>query len=266
MAILHLPAIKNRLDKLIIIYFAIAIFLIPVYWLGQEDLNFIAIFSYAAFIVIPGLAAFSAAVSLKEAGRTWRSIYFRMWMYFSLGTFAWFAAETIWVVYAVFLNIEVPYPSLADIFYLSGNLSFLTGLVVYYLSFANPFYQKEHLKKILPFLLPSIVILSYFSISLLPLLAQDSAFKEAVDSICLLTNSTTIIFAMLSFIVFKGQKKVGAVYSILCPGVILWAGGNLLFIQSDLLGTYYNGAPLELLYLFGYLMISLAFLIHRREF
>lgn len=124
----------------------------------------------------------------------------------------------------------------------------------------------KHLKKIFPILLAVGILLSYFCLSLSPLLAQESAFKEAVDSFYLLTDSAMIILAMLSFIVFKGQERVGAVYSILGPGVILWAVGDLLFTQSDLLGTYYNGALLELLYLFGYLMISTAFLVHKQEF
>lgn len=257
---------KHRLDKLTIFYAAMAILLIPVYWLGQENLDFITLFSYVAFVAIPGMAALSAAVSLKESGRTWRSRYFRTWLYFSLGTLAWFAAEVIWVAYAVFLNIEIPYPSLADIFYIVGNLLFLIGLGVYYYSFANPFFQMKHLRKVFPALLAVGVILTYFCLSLSPLLAEESAFKEAVDSFYLFTDSAMIILAMLSFIIFKGQERVGAVYSILGPGVFLWAAGDLLFTQSDLLGTYYNGALLELLYLFGYLMISLAFLMHRREF
>jgi len=258
--------IKHKIGNLAFLYFVIAISLILIYWLGQENLDFITLFSYAAFIIIPGLAALSATISLKESGRTWRSRYFRIWLYFSLGTFAWFAAEAIWVVYAIFLNIEIPYPSSADIFYMVGNLSFLTGLIVYFYSFANPFFQMKHLKKISPILVAVGILLSYFCLSLSPLLAQESAFKELVDSFYLFTDSAMIIFATLSFIVFKGQERVGAVYSILCPGVILWAVGDLLFTQSDLFGTYYNGALLELLYLFGYLMISLAFLIHRREF
>jgi hypothetical protein len=254
------------IPKLTIFYAVMAILLIPIYWLGQENLDFITLFSFGTFVVIPGVAALSAAISLKESGTTWRSRYLRTWMYFSLGTFAWFAAEVIWVVYALFLNTEIPYPSLADIFYMVGNLSFLAGLGVYYYSFANPFFQIKHVKKIFPVLVVACVLLSFFSISLGPLLVKESAFKQAVDSFYLLTDSTMIIFATMSFIVFKGQEKVGAVYSILGPGVILWAVGDLLFTQSDLLGTYHNGAPLELLYIFGYLMISLAFLIHRREF
>jgi len=257
---------RHRLDKLTIFHAAMAILLIPAYWLGQENLDFITLFSYAVFFAIPGVAALSAAMSLKESGMTWRSRYFRIWLYFSLGTLAWFAAEVIWVSYAVFLDIEIPYPSLADIFYMVGNLSFMIGLGVYYYSFANPFLQTKHLKRAFPALLAVGVILTYFCLSLSPLLVEESAFKEVVDSFYILTDSAMIIFAILSFIIFKGQERIGAVYSILGPGVILWAVGDLLFTQSDLLGTYYNGALLELLYLFGYLMISLAFLMHRSDF
>jgi hypothetical protein len=256
---------KHGVEKLTMTYAVVAIILIPIYVLGQGNLDFITSFSYAAFVVIPGIAALSAVICLKEAGRTWRSRYFRTWLYFSLGTFAWFAAEVMWNVYAVFLNVAIPYPSLADIEYMVGNLSFLTGLVYYY-SFAKPFVQMKHVKEIFPILLATGIVLSYFLLGLSPLLVQESLCKELTDSFYLLTDSTMIFFIILSVIVFKGQKRAGAVYSILGPGVILWAVGDLLFTWSDLLGTYYNGAPLELFYLFGYLMISLAFLIHRREF
>jgi hypothetical protein len=147
-----------------------------------------------------------------------------------------------------------------------GNLFFLAGLGMYFYSFANPYLQMKHIKRIFPLLLVIGGISSYYYLSISTLLAQEGIFKEAVDLLSVLSDTCMILFAILSFIVFRGQEKVGTVYSVLSPGVILWALGDLLFIKSDLLGIYYNGAPLELLYLFGYLMISQAFLIHRREF
>ena len=257
---------KKVLDRLAIIYIVIAILLTLVYWLAQGNLNFITIFSLTVFIMIPGIAALSATVSLRESGRTLRSKYFRTWLYYSLGTFAWFTAEAIWIIYAVILKIEIPYPSLADIFYMVGNLSFLAGLGVYFNTFAKPFLQIKHLKTMLPLLFVIGGFSSYYCLSLSPLLAQEGTFKETVDLLSIFSDSAMIIFAILSFIIFKGQEKVGTVYSMLSPGMILWALGDLLFTRSDLLGTYYNGAPLELLYLFNYLMISQAFIIHKREF
>ena len=43
----------------------------------------------------------------------------------------WFLGELGWGVYTMFLGVEIPYPSLADIFWLSGYIPLFIALLLY---------------------------------------------------------------------------------------------------------------------------------------
>ena len=56
----------------------------------------------------------------------------RIWGLFAVGMLLWAAAEIVWAYYEIILQIETPYPSLADILWIPGYFPFFWGLLLRY--------------------------------------------------------------------------------------------------------------------------------------
>jgi hypothetical protein len=253
---------KPRIDKVALLHLGALITLALTYWLCHANLGFMIPFSYASFILIPGMASLSALMSFKECGRTWRGSYFRIWMYFSLGTLVLFVGEVLCVVNS--MGYGIPSLCLTDIYSIAGSALFAVGLAEYFRSFGMPFLENEHLKMASPALITFSMLFSFIALktSALPGLA---AYEKALDVSSLLLGYALTILGILSIAVFAGQPKARLVYLHLVPGVMLFSIADLVLSHMLMVGRH-TGSPLEAFFLFSYLMISLAFYFHRREF
>jgi len=71
-----------------------------------------------------------------------------------------------------------------------------------------------------------------------------------------------VAFSIL-LIFFKGT--IGKAWLFLTGGIILNIAADLLFNYAELQGFYYEGHPLELFWLWGYVAFLVGFYIHKRE-
>lgn len=82
---------------------------------GQEAQQSIRNLSIVGLATAAGISSIVAVIRTRM-GHAYRQIL----AVFSLGILCWLAAEAIWNYYFFVLGIDVPYPSLADIFYLAA--------------------------------------------------------------------------------------------------------------------------------------------------
>lgn len=54
----------------------------------------------------------------------------------------WFLGEAIWAGYTLILNVEIPYPSVADVFWLGGYVPFFVALYLYVKTFGSALSRK----------------------------------------------------------------------------------------------------------------------------
>jgi diguanylate cyclase (GGDEF)-like protein/PAS domain S-box-containing protein len=73
--------------------------------------------------LVAGLAALRAAAQSEGSGR-------QAWRYFALGCFGWMAGTISWASYG-WLGAVLPFPSLADVFYIFTSLLFMIGMFHY---------------------------------------------------------------------------------------------------------------------------------------
>jgi len=255
---------KYKIEKLIIFYLSITASIILAFSFGYWNPDILAFFSNGAFIVISGLASITAGIGLKKSGNVWRTMYSRIWLYYSIGTLLWFIEETGLIVIGL-LKINITFPSILHIIYLIGDILFVVGLGGYFFSFGNPFLRINFKTVAVPLSAVSILS-SYLFSNIYYLILAGDALDYILFFIYLFIESALVVFAILSVIVFIRQKRVGFVYLVLGPGVIIRTIGGLLYIHNLLLGTYYVGSIIDIFSLFGYLMISASFLIHERRF
>ncbi len=241
--------------------------LVFIYGFQQFYPDFIYAFSNTVTIVVAGLAVLSSFLALRKYWDTLRSRLSRIWLSFTLGMVLWFLGEVGWFVYTMVLNVKIPYPSLADIFWLAGYVPLFLALL-FYVQLFQPVISRR-----LFFIAGLIVACTSaltFPLLMMPVLAEapedfatlffDLAYPS-LDLVLLLES----ILGLSVFTVAKLKCRVGAAWHVINAAIFANVLGDMTFSYTTLNGTYYNGHPQELLFLVSYLLFALAFYVHSKE-
>lgn len=242
-----------------VILWLAAVFVI--YFFGQGDRTFLL---FASNVVSPVSAFLPALYSLtlvRRYGIDPKDRFTRLWLYLAVGLFLWVLGEITWSVYELVLLVSVPYPSVADVFWIAGYLPLVIALLLY----IAPFKDALSLKSVL-----SAVAVALLTDAAVFLVLIGPVFSPTADPATQLFDFAYPILDM----VLLGVSIAGML--IFLPGRIsrLWVWLNLgfistviadvLFSYSSALGTYYDGHPLELLYFLGDAAILLGLYEHTR--
>jgi hypothetical protein len=217
--------------------------------------------------VLPTLGAATAFASAllcwRRYGYGLRKKFEAVWFFFSLGTGLWILAELTWAAYYFFLNVEVPYPSAADFFYVGGYIPVLVGLAIYLKAFWGSMSPRR-------LALAAMTIAAATALALgLVLPMELSQGPSAADLL------TALAYPVLDLALFSSSVLALAIFAggRLSRWWVLFGGASLLYVLGDeyflylnSAGTYYNGSFDDLLFILGYLTFALAFYAHRREF
>lgn len=84
-----------------------------------------------------------------------------------LGTFLAFVGQVIWVFYENVLVIPVPYPSAADVFYLSGFVAITFGMAQFMSYFSGKFTEPRVVVALVLSVVAIIVTMSVLFVSLM---------------------------------------------------------------------------------------------------
>jgi hypothetical protein len=87
--------------------------------------------------IVTALAALSACVSCRVAGKRQSGSQRRFWLLLALALWAWTFAEVIWAVYDLVLHVAVPVPSWADVGYL-GAIPLAAAALLYHPACTSP--------------------------------------------------------------------------------------------------------------------------------
>ena len=173
---------------------------------------------------------------------------------------SWFVAEFIWISSELFFHLS-PFPDEAEWFYL-GGYPFLFLFSAYYL---KPF-KKAISKKMLSygllatmiFLVPTLnSIYSYNPYGSLPEMIW-AAIYPISDALVLFPA----VLGMMLF--FKGQ--VGLLWSLVFLAIILNIIADSGFLFSDVDKSYYSGNPIDILYLWSYILFAFGIYSHVQMF
>jgi len=140
--------------------------------------------------LMAGSAVVSAVLALK---RYWENLWSRLsriWLSFTLGMLLWFLGETTWAIYVLILNVEIPYPSIADVFWLIGYLPLFIAIDLYIRLFRPALFKKMYFI--------SAAMVSAVSIALFAILAPPIIAAEEN----ILTLSISLAYPALDLILF----------------------------------------------------------------
>jgi len=216
--------------------------------------------------LMAGLAVFSAVFAMRRYWESWRSRLSKIWICFTLGMIFWFLGETVWAIYVLILNVEIPYPSIADAFWLMGYFPLFIAIHLYIRLFRHALSKKMYTI--------SAAVVSLVSIAILAILAPPIIAAEedvltlsislAYPALDLILFSEAIL-GVLIFTVTRLKGKIGAAWFFINAGIFMNVVGDILFSYATSQNTYSNGHPLDLFFYWGYILFALAFYTHMKE-
>jgi hypothetical protein len=203
--------------------------------------------SEAAFSLIPLLLSFyvwKTKTPFIKSTR-WLAIGFLM---VSLG-------EVTYSIYALFLGIAIPYPSIADFFWLSSYPLIFVGIAV----FLQQFRFAINRKIVTIAISISAVVTGLIAVFLI--IPVDSISPDLMTSIVGLAYpilSLGLLFtSIVGILMFRGGAMSRG-WRWLALGSILFAIADIGFSYFTATGSWYDGHPFELLFDYGYVCFGLS--------
>jgi len=219
------------------------------------------IFSNAFPPFIAGATVITASFALRRYWGGLSSKLTQVWVCFAIGIFFWFLGELTWAIYSLILNIAIPYPSIADAFWLTGYVPLILALTAY-LWLMKPAISKPTLATASTIVLILCILSSYLFIA--PAMTQETnPITKTVDVAYPTLDFIMLILAITGLIVLA-KSRVTKSWILFNIGILMTAIGDSLFSYTTAHDTYFEGHPLELFLHFGYLFFILAFYVHTK--
>lgn len=223
--------------------------------------DFIGPFSNVAPVVLAGAAVMASSLALQKYGRNAKA-FSLVWVCFTGGMFLWFLGELAWALYTLVVNVEIPYPSVADVFWLAGYVPLFVALYLYVKIFAGALSRRKLLIVLAAIATVSIVATV---ILIFPVVeAVEDPTTQAVDLAYPLLDLALFSASLLGLAVFQ-KGKLGRSWLFINAAILATVIADFLFSYTTAQELYYSGHPTDLLYLYSYLLFFVAFYIHTRE-
>ena len=184
------------------------------------------------------LAALAAAVkSLHTAFHQEKTNKRSAWLCYGLAALSWFIGMLIWSYYELATGLAVPFPSVADVFFMSFAPLFVLGTVFFRLDVPNArftFIQIGNLGIILSAITMVVVIILYFPITVS---GQSTTFIGVTVGYPVL-YSLAFFFTLFCFWYYSWQHY-RHVFALLLGALLLHAATVVLY-SFELLGESYG--------------------------
>ena len=184
----------------------------------------------------------------------------RAWIFFVGLAASWFVAEQLWLVYDLVYKIN-PFPSAADFFYLAGY-PFLFLFSIYYLKPLKNAISKKTLAYV------SLIAMTLLIPSLYMAYNTDSEISALELTLALsypIADAIVLIPALIGVILFF-RGEVNFLWSLVCIAIVLNVVADTGFLITSMNGSYYTGHPIDMLYLWAYILFSFGVYSHIQIF
>ena len=216
------------------------------------------VFTNWIFEPVSGAVVVLAIISAKKHGI--KGSHGKAWISFVMFSASWFIAETVWMVLEIFYN-QKPFPSLADAFYMSGYPAYFIFSMLYMRPFKNGITKKM------------ITVAILFGIAVLVpnlYMAFDNNTDEDQLSIVLgasypVADAIVLIPAIIGIMLFFGGR-VNFMWSLMFFGIISEVIADTGFQYFSLDNSIYTGHPIDILFLWSYILFSFGVYDHIKVF
>ena len=222
---------------------------------GREVVKIVTDFTY---IPVAGtLVVLSVIISIR-----FRSTgnHGKAWLLFLGIAISWFIAESTWVVYELIYH-QNPFPSYADAFYLLGY----PFLFLFSIQYLKPFKKLISKKMIISTSMMAISVLIPNLYMTLDSSSSESKFAIILGAIYPVADSIVLIPAMIGIILFF-RGEVNFLWTLLLIGILFEVIADTGFQYFTLDNSYYTGHPIDILFIWSYIMFSFGIYSHIQIF
>ncbi len=217
-------------------------------------------FSFGLIPLIGGLWGISQ--SSKWGGT--KSYVGQALFFISAGSFLWGIGTMIWAYYNFFAGVSIPYPSVADLFYILAIPLWAVGMWSLSHATGSRFGLKTSAGKILSILIPlGILIASYYLMVVIGrdgvlVTTYDGYLKLILDLAYPLGSVVILTLAILTFGLSRGY--LGGRYKLpvntLLLGFLTMYFADFIFSYTTTNGTFYTGSFGDLFFTVAMFLIS----------
>ncbi|HEV2193495.1 MAG TPA: hypothetical protein VGR54_07765 [Nitrosopumilaceae archaeon] len=212
---------------------------------GKEVVKVVTDFTYIPVTGVLVILSIIISSRFRKIGN-----HGKAWLLFLGIAISWFVAETTWTCYELVFHLN-PFPSFADAFYIAGY-PFLFLFSIYYL---KPFKKLISRKMIL---LTSLIAVSVLIPSLYMTVynhSDESKFAIALVTIYPVADAIILVPALIGiFLFFRGE--VNFLWTMLLIGILFEVIADTGFQYFTLNNLYYTGHPIDILFMWSYIMFS----------
>jgi hypothetical protein len=233
---------NRRLIIATILMLALVIVILIAQILADKQPGTDTIINDAASVICASIAAgFYISVWLTMSSK---EVYKKIWGWVTLGIILWTIAEIIWGYYEVILGIIVPYPSIADLFWLSGYIPVYVALSIGYRTFHSTSSRRQMLAIILAVLLFSAA--SVFLV-IMPILQSFDPAKilESMITLAYPLADSALFILTLTIVLAMEKGRFALPWQLFGAGLMFEAIGDLTFSYATQNGIYYPADQLN---------------------
>ncbi|HMK33064.1 MAG TPA: hypothetical protein VK431_05515 [Nitrosopumilaceae archaeon] len=222
---------------------------------GKEVVKMVTDFTY---IIVSGMLVVLSIIISARFRSTGN--HGKAWLLFFGIAISWFIAETTWVVYELIYN-QNPFPSSADAFYLLGY----PFLFLFSTQYLKPFKKSISKKMIIS---TSIIAVSVLIPNLYMTLDNNSSESKlaiTLGAIYPVADAIVLIPAMIGIVLFF-RGEVNFLWTLLLIGILFEVIADTGFQYFTLDNSYYTGHPIDILFIWSYIMFSFGIYSHTQIF
>jgi len=232
-------------------FIAISLVVILFYFINffyTEDFAVFDNISLMFYIAIPGSLVIISIWTIRF--KQIQGIPIKSRIFLSASFVSWFLAEQIWMLYQYVFDVY-PFPSIADIFYLSAPILMLTSFMI----FLKPL-KKEITKK-------NIIIATCCSLLLLIptviITYSENSDLELLESFIVLMHPISdalLIIPIIIISLFLVQTKKNPFWKMILLGAIIFISADTWYLFLEINEEYVHNHPVDMLWLLSYLFWS----------
>lgn len=229
----HSPVKSQRFKMLSIFSIALSVYLLGAYTgvLQDKAVSWWSDFFWTLASLLAGLRCLHTAKSRTMAHER------RAWKLFGLAAISWFVGMLIWDYYEIIVGKLVPFPSLADWFFLGYPVLFTAGLLYYRIHMPNRQYNMIQIAN-LGLIICTIVVLCFIILSDALQRSQQTLVYETYALSHAILNFGCFVFGLYCywFYVWRGNRRS---FRLMLLALFLFAFTDTLY-GFQLLGQSFN--------------------------
>jgi hypothetical protein len=216
------------------------------------------VFTNWIFLPIPGALVVLSIISVKKFGMT--GSHGKAWISFAVFSIMWFIAEQVWMVLELFYH-QKPFPSSADFFYIAGYPAYFIFAILYLKPVKNAITKKMIIASLLvvaAILVPNLYMTFENN-------SDEDQFTIALGASYPILDAIVLIPSLIGVALFFGGK-VNFLWSLMLIGMIVEVAADTGFQYFSLDNSIYTGHPIDILFLWSYILLSFGVYDHIKIF